>query len=48
MNDLVRSIEKSSPEKEERQEEFELEKESAKFKKKGATRAQVEAETSLI
>ena len=48
MDDLVRSKEKSSPEKEERQEEFELEKESAKFKKKGATRAQVEAETSLI
>ena len=48
MNDLVRSIEKSSPEKEERQEEFELEKESTKFKKKRATRAQIEVETSLI
>ena len=48
MDDLVRSKEKSSPEKEERQEEFELEKESAKFKEKRASRAQVEAETSLI
>ena len=47
MDDLVRSKEKSSPEKEERQEVFDLEKESAKFKKKRATRAQVEAETSL-
>ena len=33
MDDLVRSKEKSSPEKEERQLEFELEKQSAKFKK---------------
>ena len=48
MDDLVRSKEKSSPEKEERQEVFDLEKESAKFKKKRATRAHVVAETSLI
>ena len=34
MDDLVRSQEKSFPEKEERHEEFELEKESANFKKK--------------
>ena len=45
MDDLVRSKEKSSPEKEERQLEFELEKQSAKFKKNKATRGEVE--TSL-
>ena len=48
MDDLVRSKEKSSPDKEERQKDIELEKQSAKFKKKRATRGQVEAETSLI
>ena len=48
MDDLVRSKEKSSPEIEERQQVFDLEKESAKFKRKRATRAHVEAETSLI
>ena len=48
MDDLVRSEEKSTPDKEERQKDIELEKQSAKFKKKRATRGQVEAETSLI
>ena len=48
MDDLVRSKEKSSPEKVERQQEFEFEKQSAKFKKKRAARAQVEAGTPLI
>ena len=48
MDDLVRSKEKSSPEKVERQQEFEVEKQSAKFKKKRAAEAQVEAGTPLI
>ena len=48
MDDLVRSKEKSSPDKEERQEEFELEQQCDKFKKKRAARAQVEAGTPLI
>ena len=48
MDDLVRSKEKSSPEKVERQQEFEVEKQSAKFKKKRAARARVEAGTPLI
>ena len=48
MDDLVRSKEKSSPDKEERHKDIELEKQSTKFKKKRATRGQVEAETSLI
>ena len=48
MYDLVRSKQKSSPDKEERQEEFELEQQSDKFKKKRAARAQVEAGTPPI